>query len=78
MNPMDPKITHAIKEIEAVYAGRNESHAYHDHPNEVVDSSLCQATRHVEGHYWLAPTGHLVPCSQAPTQTYTRRPAASG
>jgi hypothetical protein len=35
MNPMDPKITHAIKEIEAVYAGRNESHAYFDHAKKV-------------------------------------------
>ena len=30
MNPMDPKIAHALKEIESVYAGRNESHAYYD------------------------------------------------
>jgi hypothetical protein len=30
MNPMNPKIAHAIKEIEAVYAGRDSSHAYYD------------------------------------------------
>ena len=35
MNPMDPKITHAIKEIETVYAGRNESHGYYDHAKKV-------------------------------------------
>lgn len=35
MNPMDPKITHAIKDIEAIYAGRNESHGYYDHAKKV-------------------------------------------
>jgi len=30
MNPLDPKIAHAIKEIEAVYAGQDSSHAYYD------------------------------------------------
>ena len=30
MNPMNPKIAHAIKEIEDVYAGRDSSHAYYD------------------------------------------------
>jgi hypothetical protein len=32
---MDPKIAHALKEIEAVYSGRNESHAYYDHSKKV-------------------------------------------
>ena len=35
MNPMDPKITHAIREIESVYAGRDEAHAYYDHTKKV-------------------------------------------
>jgi len=35
MNPLDPKMAHAIKEIESVYAGRNESHAYYDHTKKV-------------------------------------------
>jgi hypothetical protein len=35
MNPMDPKITHAIKEIETVYAGKEAAHGYHDHKNKV-------------------------------------------
>jgi hypothetical protein len=35
MNPMDPKVTHAIKAIEAVYAGQEVSHAYYDHKNKV-------------------------------------------
>jgi hypothetical protein len=35
MNPMDSKITHAIKEIESVYAGKDAAHAYHDHKNKV-------------------------------------------
>jgi hypothetical protein len=30
MNPADPKINHALKEIEAVYAGQEASHAYYD------------------------------------------------
>jgi hypothetical protein len=35
MNPMDPKLAHAIKEIEAVYAGQESSHAYYDAKNKV-------------------------------------------
>ena len=35
MNPMDPKIAHAIKEIETVYAGQESSHAYYDHKLKV-------------------------------------------
>ena len=35
MNPMDPKITHAIKEIESVCAGKDFAHAYHDHGHRV-------------------------------------------
>ena len=35
MNPMDPKITHAIKEIEAVYSGQESAHAYFDHKHKV-------------------------------------------
>jgi len=30
MNPMNPKIARAIKEIEAEYAGHDSSHAYYD------------------------------------------------
>jgi hypothetical protein len=30
MNPADPKINHALREIEAVYAGQEASHAYYD------------------------------------------------
>jgi hypothetical protein len=30
MNPLDPKIAHAITEIESVYAGQESSHAYYD------------------------------------------------
>jgi hypothetical protein len=30
MNPMNPKIAHAIKEIEAAYAGHDSCHAYYD------------------------------------------------
>lgn len=32
MNPMDPKISHALKEIETVYAAKKASHA---HKNKV-------------------------------------------
>ena len=35
MNPMNPKISHSLKEIEAVYAGQEASHAYFDHKNKV-------------------------------------------
>ena len=35
MNPADPKINHALKEIEAVYAGQEASHAYYDAAKKV-------------------------------------------
>jgi hypothetical protein len=35
MNPMDPKIAHAMKEIETVYAGQESSHAYYDEKRKV-------------------------------------------
>lgn len=35
MNPLDPKITHAIKEIESVYAGQESAHGYFDHKQKV-------------------------------------------
>jgi hypothetical protein len=35
MNPMDPKITHAIKAIEAAYAGQEAAHGYYDHAKKV-------------------------------------------
>jgi hypothetical protein len=35
MNPLDPKIGHALKEIEAVYAGKKSAHAYYDHAKKV-------------------------------------------
>jgi hypothetical protein len=30
MNALDPRVTHAIQEIETVYKGHNSSHAYYD------------------------------------------------
>ena len=35
MNPMSPKISHSLKEIEEVYAGQEAAHAYFDHKNKV-------------------------------------------
>lgn len=35
MNLMDPKISHALDEIETVYSGKEESHSYFDHKNKV-------------------------------------------
>ena len=35
MNPADPKINHALQEIEAVYAGQEASHAYYDAAKQV-------------------------------------------
>ena len=35
MNPLDKKISRALTEIEAVYAGQEASHAYFDHKNKV-------------------------------------------
>ena len=35
MNPLDPKISRAITEIEAVYAGQQTAHAYYDHAKKV-------------------------------------------
>jgi len=35
MKPMEPKINHALTEIEAVYAGKEACHAYFDHKNKV-------------------------------------------
>jgi hypothetical protein len=35
MNPMDPKVSHALKEIESVYAGQEASHAYYDHKSKI-------------------------------------------
>ena len=35
MNPADPKINHALKEIEATYAGQEASHAYYDAAKKV-------------------------------------------
>jgi hypothetical protein len=35
MNPGDPKISHALQEIEAVYAGQDASHAYYDPKKKV-------------------------------------------
>jgi hypothetical protein len=35
MNPADPRISQALQEIEAVYAGHDTSHAYYD-PNKKV------------------------------------------
>jgi hypothetical protein len=32
---MDPKISHALREIEAVYAGQEASHAYYDPKKQV-------------------------------------------
>ena len=30
MNPLDPKIGHALREIETVYAGTEAAHGYYD------------------------------------------------
>jgi hypothetical protein len=35
MNPTDPKIGNALKEIEAVYADTDALHAYYDQKNRV-------------------------------------------
>ena len=35
MNPLDPRISHAIKEIETVYAGQESAHAYNDQKNKI-------------------------------------------
>ena len=35
MNPLDPKISHAIKEIETVYAGQESAHGYFDPKNRI-------------------------------------------
>jgi len=35
MNPVDKKISHALMEIERVYAGQKACHAYFDHKNKV-------------------------------------------
>ena len=35
MNPLDKKISHALTEIEAVYAKQEACHAYFDHKNKV-------------------------------------------
>ena len=47
MNPADPKISHALQEIEAVYAGQEASHAYYDPGKKVyvlvVSGELAQA-----------------------------------
>ena len=35
MKPLDLKIANALKEIDAVYAGKQACHAYYDHKNKV-------------------------------------------
>jgi hypothetical protein len=35
MNAMDPKINHALAQIETAYAGQEACHAYFDHKHKV-------------------------------------------
>jgi hypothetical protein len=51
MNPMDPRISEALKEIESVYSGQEAAHAYYGQESKlyvlIVSGEEAEAYHHV-------------------------------
>jgi hypothetical protein len=63
MNPMDPKISQALRKIEAVYAGQEVAHAYHSQENKLRKGESFVAVLEVCGfNDWLIRMLHDYRC----------------